>query len=99
MIRINEVEAKYLSAKEDAAMMVVTVINDEHVAVSVLCFLPDDAKRGVTKDEKFQRPSRLQSTLRPASSSQQGAAALISPGPAADTASRYYRLLMLMCCY
>ena len=57
-------EAKYLSAKEDAAMMV--MINYEHVAVSVLCFLPDDAKRGVTKDEKFQRPSRLQSTLRPA---------------------------------
>ena len=90
MIRINEVEAKYLSAKEDAAMMV--VINYEHVAVSVLCFLSDDAKRGVTKDEKFQCPSRLQSTLRPASSSQQGAAALISPGPAADTASRYTRL-------
>ena len=73
-------EAKYLSAKEDDATMV--VINYEHVAVSVLCFLPDDAKRGVTKDEKFQHPSRLQSTLRPArlpASSQQGAAALISP--------------------
>ena len=89
-------EAKYLSAKEDAAMMV--VINYEQLSMlpSLFCvFCPMTQSAGLQKMKSFS--GRLVSSLHSAQRGcQQGAAALISPGPAADTASS--RLLMLMCC-
>ena len=88
-----------MSAKEDAAMMV--IINYEQLSMlpSLFCvFCPMTQSAGLQKMKSFS--GRLVSSLHSAQPGcQLGAAALISPGPAADTASRYTRLLMLMCCY
>ena len=63
---------------------------------SLFCvFCPMTQSAGLQKMKSFS--GRLVSSLHSAQPGcQQGAAALISPGPAADTASRYTRLLILI---
>ena len=74
------------------------VINYEQLSMlpSLFCvFCPMTQSAGLQKMKSFS--GRLVSSLHSAQPGcQQGAAALISPGPAADTASRYTRLLILI---